>query len=126
MDTRRPSPLPGLQGVISCLPNLDEEEGELTPNDADIPDSIARALLDAVQENCRYFQHAHFIPKVVWEREVHINWSMVTARVALVRRYLEVYWPCVGGLSAVNAIGTQLRDTINSGLTRWRVAVLNK
>ena len=26
-----------------------------------------------------------------------------------------------GGLSAVNAIGTQLRDPINSGLTRWRV-----
>ena len=29
-------------------------------------------------------------------------------------------WPCAGGLSAVNAIGTQLRDPINSGLTRWR------
>ena len=37
--------------------------------------------------------------------------------------YLEVYWPCAGGLSAVNAIGTQLRDPINSGLTRWRMAV---
>ena len=41
------------------------------------------------------------------------------ARAALVRNYLEVYWPCAGGLSAVNAIGTQLRgDPINSGLTR--------
>ena len=38
----------------------------------------------------------------------------------------EVYWPCAGGLSAVNAIGTQLREPINSGLTRWRMAVLNK
>ena len=37
--------------------------------------------------------------------------------------YLEVYWPCAGGLSAVNAIGTQLRDPIDSGLTRWRMAV---
>ena len=37
--------------------------------------------------------------------------------------YLEVYSPCAGGLSAVNAIGTQLRDLINSGLARWRVAV---
>ena len=37
--------------------------------------------------------------------------------------YLEVYWPCAGGLSAVNAIGTQWRDPINSGLTRWRMAV---
>ena len=37
--------------------------------------------------------------------------------------YLEVYWPCAGGLSAVNAIGTQLRDPINSGLTRWRMVI---
>ena len=37
------------------------------------------------------------------------------------------YWPCAGGLSAVNAIGTQLRDPINSALTQWRVAVkINK
>ena len=35
---------------------------------------------------------------------------------------LEVYWPCAGGLLAVNAIGTQWRDPINSGLTRWRIA----
>ena len=50
---------------------------------------------------------------------------MVTCQVkaALVRNYLEVYWLCAGGLSAVNAIGTQLRDPINSGLTRWRMAV---
>ena len=26
----------------------------------------------------------------------------------------------------MNAIGTQLRDSINSGLTRWLMAVLNK
>ena len=37
--------------------------------------------------------------------------------------YLEVHWPCAGGLSAVNAIGTQFRDPINSGLTRWRLTV---
>ena len=36
---------------------------------------------------------------------------------------IEVYWPCAGGLSAVNAIGAQLRDPINSGLTQWRLAV---
>ena len=45
---------------------------------------------------------------------------------ALVRNYLEVYWPRAGGLSAMNAIGTQLRDPINSGLTRCRMAVINK
>ena len=33
--------------------------------------------------------------------------------------YLEVYWPGAGVVLAVNAIGTQLRDPINSGLTRW-------
>ena len=30
---------------------------------------------------------------------------------------------CVSGLSAVNAISPQLRDSINLGLTRWRLAV---
>ena len=32
--------------------------------------------------------------------------------------YLEAYWPCAGGLSAVNAIDTQLCGQINSGLTQ--------
>ena len=89
--------------------------------------------------------------KWIWEREAHINWSMWPrlvrptnlmsrmngkkihththtwwpAKATLVRNYLEVYWPCAGGLSEVDAIGTQLRDPINSGLTRWRMAVLN-
>ena len=45
------------------------------------------------------------------------------AKAALVRNYLEVHWPCGGELSAVNAIGTQLRNPINSGLARWRKAV---
>ena len=40
--------------------------------------------------------------------------------------YLEDYGPCAGGLLAVNAIGTQLRDPINSGLTRRRMVVINK
>ena len=34
------------------------------------------------------------------------------------------YWPCAGGLTAVNAIGTHLRDPTSTGLTRWRMAVL--
>ena len=36
-------------------------------------------------------------------------------------KYFEDYWPCAGGISAVNAIGTKLRDTINSGLTPCRI-----
>ena len=63
----------------------------------------------------------------MWEREAHINWSMGRpAKAALVRNYLEDYWPCAGGLSAVNAVGTQLRDPMNLGLARWRTAVFNK
>ena len=58
------------------------------------------------------------------KREAHINWSMVTCKGSTCYwNYLEYYWPCAGGLSAMNAIGTQLRDPINSGLTRWRMAV---
>ena len=30
----------------------------------------------------------------------------------------EDYWSCAGGLSVVNAIGIQLRDGINTGLTQ--------
>ena len=57
------------------------------------------------------------------ERRILIGpwWS---AKAAPVRNYLELYWPCAGGLSAVNTIGTQLRAPINSGLTPWRMAVL--
>ena len=42
-------------------------------------------------------------------------------------KYLENCWLCAGGLSAVNAIGTQLSDPIISGLIQWRMAVqINK
>ena len=58
-----------------------------------------------------------------WKRdEAYINWPMVTCEGSSNRCWncLEDYWSCAGGLSAVNAIGTQLRDQINSGLTQWR------
>ena len=42
-----PSP-PGLQQVRTSPPIPDDEEGEVTPGDADISGSIARALLDAL------------------------------------------------------------------------------
>ena len=53
-----------------------------------------------------------------------VPWWPVKA--ALVRNYLEVYWSYGGGLSAVNAIGTHLRDPTNTGLAQWRMAVVNK
>ena len=59
------------------------------------------------------------------ERRILID-PWCPAKAALGRNYLEVYWPRAGGLSAVNAIGTQLRDPTNSGLTRWHMAVINE
>ena len=43
----------GLQETRTPPPSLDEEEGEVTNVDADIHDSIARALLDALQDKRR-------------------------------------------------------------------------
>ena len=41
------------------------------------------------------------------ERRISFGlWNL--PREVLVWNYLEVYWACAGGLSAVNAIGTQL------------------
>ena len=42
--------LPDDQHVTTSLPGPDKEEGDVTPNDTNIPDSIARALLNALQE----------------------------------------------------------------------------
>ena len=59
-----------------------------------------------------------------------MHWSMVTCKGGTrYRNYIEDCWPCAGGLSTVAAIGTQLRDAINSGLTRpdaiWRYKMLD-
>ena len=45
--------LPGLEKARTSPPSLDEEEGQVTTGDADIPDSIARALLDALLDKRR-------------------------------------------------------------------------
>ena len=56
------------------------------------------------------FQHAHFIPGTNCgceeERRMLIG-PWLPAKAAPVWNYLENYRPCAGGLSAVNAIGTQ-------------------
>ena len=44
---------PGLEEARTSPPSLDEEEGEVTTGDAGIHDSIARALLDALQDKRR-------------------------------------------------------------------------
>ena len=70
-----------------------------------------------------FFQHAPFIPivGVGKERRTLIGHGDLQNGSTRYWNYLENYWPYAGGLSAVNAIGTQLRDAINSGLTRWRM-----
>ena len=91
-------------------------------------------FLDLNAQSCCFISEPSYIPPVLSTCPLHTNsgcgkekrmligpWC--SAKAAPVRNYLEVYWPCAGGLSAVNAIGTQLRDPINSGLTRWRMAV---
>ena len=72
----------------------------------------------------RYFQHAHFIPIVGAGKRV--AYSLI--RGVLPRQHpfgttLGFFWTCASGLSAANAIITQLRDPMKTGLTRWRVAV---
>ena len=54
-----------------------------------------------------------------------MKWSMMTPQKAalVIRTTLRTTGPVPGGLSEVNAIGTQLRDLINSGLSRWRLVV---
>ena len=39
------------------------------------------------------------------------------------RAILRDFWPCAGGLSTVNAIGTQLRDLMKLGLIRRRLVL---
>ena len=76
-----------------------------------------------------FYQHAHFIPivGVGKERRTLIGPWLSANGSTHYWNYLEEYGPCAGGLSAVNAIGTQLRDPINSALTQWRMAVqINK
>ena len=53
----------------------------------------------------------------------HINWSMVLPSEPVKLPY-EGFWPCAGGLPVANAVGTQLRDLIKSGLNRRRNTVM--
>ena len=59
------------------------------------------------------------------KREAHINWTMVTCKIAapFTGTTLRTTGPVPADPWAGSAIGTQLRDPINSGLTRWRMAV---
>ena len=57
-----------------------------------------------------------------------LPWQITTDQLIFASLSHTHYWYEVGMLEvpAVNAIGTQLRGPISSGLTRWRMAVLNR
>ena len=57
------------------------------------------------------------------KREAHHNWSMVVHEEAAPApgTTLMTSGPVRPDSSAVNAIGTQIRDLINPGLTQWRL-----
>ena len=73
-ETSRASPLPE-QGVNPSLSNPDAEEGEVTPSDAEILDSIVRALFGTIEEN-RTGNNFH--PRwSLWPASVPFNCSSV-------------------------------------------------
>ena len=58
------TPLPDDEHVTASPPGPVKEEGDVTLNDADIPDSIARALLDALQDKRRGHQLSAAVARV--------------------------------------------------------------
>ena len=65
----------------------------------------------------------YFLYPLVWEKRgahhlIHGDTYKDRTRYS---NYLQDYWPCAGILTAVNAIGTQVRNPINSGLNQWRL-----
>ena len=71
-----------------------------------------------VEPHMRYFKTLYIVC-LYGKRKAHINWSTVIPDKCSTRywNYLEGYWPYAAGLSAVNAIGTQLRGLIKSALS---------
>ena len=59
------------------------------------------------------------------EREAQIHWSMVVPEKAAPVTG-TTYWSCAGGLSAMNVIGTQLRDLMKLGTDPMAVGGINK
>ena len=53
-----------------------------------------------------FYQHAHFITIVGVGKERRTLIGPLQNGGTRYWNYLEDYWPCAGGLSAVNAIGT--------------------
>ena len=72
-------PLPDHQHVTISPPSPDKEEGEVTPSGANIPDSIARALLDALQEKWNGNQLPAIMISLARVRASRLQQCLVTA-----------------------------------------------
>ena len=76
----RASPHPADQGANPSPLNPDEVEDEGTPGDADIPDSIVRALLDALQEKWAGNNILRALTPLVRIRTTQLKQCLLTAR----------------------------------------------
>ena len=96
-----------------------------------LPSSAAAVIIQSINQSnvctlCRYFQHAHFIQIVgVGKRGAYYLVHGDLPRQHSLGTTLMFTGPAPAD-SRQNARGTQLRDPINSGLTRWRMVILNK
>ena len=71
----------------------------------------------------------HRASKLQGSSERVLPWQITMDQLIFASLSHTHYWYEVGMLkvpAVVNAIGTQLRDPKNSGLTRWRMAVINE
>ena len=74
--------------------------------------SDCAVMYNLIQTHTHTFriEHVDYTIRGCEKREAHKNQSRVIPKKAV---YLEDYWLNAGGLLAVNAIGTQLRNVIN-------------
>ena len=76
------------------------------------------------EQDWQNYRLIHTLLKVFGKREAHKNWSvLMPEKAAPVTRTTLSTTGSVSSNLAVNAIGKQLRDPINSGLIRWRLTV---
>ena len=80
METKRASPLSGHQDATTFSPNPEKEEGEVISSDADIPDTITRALLDALQEKWTGNQLPVTMISIACVRASQLQQCLVTGR----------------------------------------------
>ena len=80
VETTRASPLSRDQGATKSSPNSEKEEGEVTCRHADIPDSIFRALLDAVHEKRTGNQFPATMISIARVRAYQLQQCLVTGR----------------------------------------------